>query len=90
MMDTKKRINADVVKSSMLSSSLLLSVSIPDIGVSCKDILSIKKGDVIKTERKTDEGLVLSINENVISNNAFISFENDKAVLVLGSVKYGS
>ncbi|QUJ68524.1 FliM/FliN family flagellar motor switch protein [Photobacterium sp. GJ3] len=85
-LDLKKRIDSQRMLSCLRHSPVKLAIELPSITATVEDVRLLKKGDVLKTSRKTDDGLVLTLGDKVISNHVFVSFDNGEANLIVGSV----
>ncbi|UTM58479.1 FliM/FliN family flagellar motor switch protein [Photobacterium sp. CCB-ST2H9] len=85
-LDLKKRPDQRQVLSALADSPVKLSIELPIITTTVEKVRLLKQGDVLKTNRKINDGLILKLDHQVISNHVFVSFENGEASLIVGSV----
>ncbi len=85
-LDTKSRISADKASRLISNQSVDLDLILPKFNMSLEELVRLKPGDKIRTGRRVDAGLTLNIEEKTLVRNVFISYKDEKARIVVGSI----
>lgn len=85
-LDTKKRLSTQQASGLLQNQPVELSLTLPKVKVSLEDVLNLKPGDKIRSERRIDAGLALNVEEHTVVRNVFVSYKEDKASIVVGNI----
>ncbi|MEZ8082556.1 FliM/FliN family flagellar motor switch protein [Enterovibrio norvegicus] len=85
-LETKKRLSTQKATEVLRNQSVDLALTLPKIKMSLEDVMNLKQGDRIRSERKIDAGLSLNVDEHTVVRNVFISYKDEKASIVVGNI----
>jgi len=81
--NTKSRVNEKLIKSISNKKVINIDIGLLEQSFNMNEILNLKVGEIIKTNRKKQDGLQILYQETILANNIFVS-ANDASRLIIG------